>query len=101
MGKINSAADKPNQPVLKALPLDFVKYLEIVVVAVWDIIPWPENLIKKIEINKRVMEDIFEKKKQETDNNIITNNEYFKIFMSSIFLPIQINKKLLDKVDKA
>ena len=33
-GKINSAADNPNHPVLKAFPLDFVKYLEIVVVAV-------------------------------------------------------------------
>ena len=33
-GRINSAADNPNQPVLKALPLDLVKYLEIVVVAV-------------------------------------------------------------------
>ena len=37
----------------------------------------------------------------QSQNNIITNNEYFKIFMSSIFLPIQINKKLLDKVHKA
>ena len=33
-GKINSAEDKPNQPTLNALPLDFVKYLETVVVAV-------------------------------------------------------------------
>ena len=33
-GKINSAVERPNQPVLKAFPLDFVKYLEIVVVAV-------------------------------------------------------------------
>ena len=33
-GKINSADERPNQPVLKAFPLDFVKYLEIVVVAV-------------------------------------------------------------------
>ena len=32
--KINYAVERPNQPVLKALPLDFVKYLEIVVVAV-------------------------------------------------------------------
>ena len=33
-GRINSAVDSPNQPVLKAFPLDLVKYLEIVVVAV-------------------------------------------------------------------
>ena len=38
-GKINSADDKPNQIVLNAFPLDFVKYLETVVVAVCDIIP--------------------------------------------------------------
>ena len=45
---INSAVDNPNQPVLKAFPLDLVKYLEIVVVAVWDINPCPDSLIKKI-----------------------------------------------------
>ena len=33
-GNINSAVDNPNQPVLKAYPLDLEKYLEIVVVAV-------------------------------------------------------------------
>ena len=33
-GKINSAVERPNQHVLKAFPLDFIKYLEIVVVAV-------------------------------------------------------------------
>ena len=33
-GKINSADESPNQLVLKALPLDLLKYLEIVVVAV-------------------------------------------------------------------
>ena len=33
-GNINSALERPNQLVLKAFPLDFVKYLEIVVVAV-------------------------------------------------------------------
>ena len=62
---MNSAVERPNQPVLNALPLDFVKYLEIVVVAVWDIIPCPENLIKKIAMNKKVIDEIFEKKKQE------------------------------------
>jgi hypothetical protein len=33
-GKINSAKDKPNQVVLKALPLLFSKNLDIVVLAV-------------------------------------------------------------------
>ena len=60
---MNSAVERPNQHVLSALPLDFVKYLEIVVVAVCDIIPWPENLIKNIAINKKVIDETFEKKK--------------------------------------
>ena len=71
-GKINSALDKPNQQILNALPLDFVKYLETVVVAVWDIIPCPENLIKKIAINKKTIDEIFEKKKQESDKSNVT-----------------------------
>ena len=54
---------------LRAFPLDFVKYLEIVVVAVCDIIPWPENLIKKIAINKKVIDEIFEKKKHENERS--------------------------------
>ena len=62
MGKTNSAVERPNHPALRALPLDFVKYLAIVVVAVWDISPWPENLIKKTAINNNDMDDIFEKK---------------------------------------
>ena len=33
-GKINSAVERPNHPTLRALPLDIVKYLVIVVVAV-------------------------------------------------------------------
>ena len=84
-GKINSAEDNPNQPMLNALPLDFVKYLEIVVVAVWDIIPWPENLINNIAINKNDIDEILEKKKQEKASNKITNKANFEISMSSIF----------------
>ena len=38
-GIINSALERPNQIVLKALPLDFSKYLEMAVVAVCDINP--------------------------------------------------------------
>ena len=71
-GNMNSAVERPNQLVLKAFPLDFVKNLEIVVVAVWDIMPWPENLIKKIAINKKVIEEIFEKKKHEKDKRTVT-----------------------------
>ena len=100
-GRINSAEESPNHPALKALPLDFVKYLEIVVVAVWDIIPWPENLIKKIAINKKVIDEIFEKKKHEKDKSIVTKNANLNILTSSIFFPTQINKKLLSKVADA
>ena len=74
-GRINSAVDKPNHPVLRAFPLDLVKYLEIVVVAVWDIIPCPANLIKKIEINNKIKEEILEKKKHENDISKITDIE--------------------------
>ena len=100
-GKINSAVDRPNHPVLKALPLDFVKKREIVVVAVWDIIPWPENLIKKIAKNKKTTEEILEKKKHENDKRIVTSDANLKIFISSIFLPNQIRIKLLNKVADA
>ena len=44
----------------------------MVVVAVWDINPWPENLIKNTAINKKAMEDIIEKKKQEKDKSKVT-----------------------------
>ena len=71
-GKINSADERPNQPTLSALPRDLVKYLVIVVVAVWDINPWPENLIKNTAINKKAKDDTFEKKKQEKDRSKVT-----------------------------
>ena len=63
--------------------------------------PWPENLIKNIAINNNVIEDIFEKKKDENESNKITNNANLEIFISSIFLPTQINNKLLNKVADA
>ena len=87
--------------MLKAFPLDLVKYLEMVVVAVWDIMPWPENLIKKIAINNKGIEDIVEKKKHENANNKITKKENLVILISSIFFPNQINIKLLSKVAEA
>ena len=98
---MNSAVDNPNHPVLSALPLDLVKYLEIVVVAVWDIIPCPANLIRKIATNKNAIDDIFEKKKDEKDNNKITNSANFEMLISSIFFPTHIKRKLLNKVADA
>ena len=71
-GKINSANDKPSQVVLNARPLVFSKNLEIVVVAVWDISPWPDSLIKKIDKNKKATEEILENKKQEIANKAMT-----------------------------
>ena len=71
-GKINSANDKPSQVVLNARPQVFSKNLEIVVVAVVDISPWPDNLIKKIDKNKKATEEILENKKQEIANKAMT-----------------------------
>ena len=73
----------------------------MVVGAVCDIIPWPENLIKKIAKNNNPIDEIFEKMKHENDNNKITKKAYLEILMSSIFFPIHINKKLLNKVAEA
>ena len=98
---MNSAVERPNQQVLRALPLDFVKYLEMVVVAVWDIIPCPENLIKKIAINKKITEEIFEKKKQEKERSKVTKKANLNISISSIFFPTHISRKLLSKVADA
>ena len=47
------------------------------------------------------MDDILEKKKQENERSNITKNANLRIFMSSIFFPTQINKKLLSKVAEA
>ena len=98
---MNSAEDKPNQIMLNALPLDFVKYLEMVVEAVWDINPCPENLIKKIATNRKATEDVLEKKKEENDKSIVTKIANLSTFTSSIFFPIHIRSKLLNKVADA
>ena len=63
--------------------------------------PCPENLIKKIAIKKKVIEEIFEKKKHEKDKSIVTKNANLNILISSIFFPTQINKKLLNNVADA
>ena len=73
----------------------------MVVVAVWDIIPWPENLIKKIAINKKIIDEIFEKKKHENERSKVTKNANLKILISSIFFPTQISNKLLHNVADA
>ena len=57
--------------------------------------------MRKIEMNKKVIEEIFEKKKHEKDKSIVTKNANLKILISSIFFPTQINKKLLIKVADA
>ena len=98
---MNSAEDKPNQIMLNALPLDFVKYLEMVVEAVWDINPCPENLIKKIATNRKATEDVLEKKKEENDKSIVTKIANLSTFTSSIFFPIHIRSKLLNRVAEA
>ena len=98
---MNSAEDKPNQIMLNALPLDFVKYLEMVVDAVWDINPCPENLIKKIATNRKATDDVLEKKKEENDKSIVTKIANLSTFTSSIFFPIHIRSKLLNRVAEA
>ena len=98
---MNSAEDKPNQIMLNAFPLDFVKYLEIVVEAVWDINPCPENLIKKIATKRKATEDVLEKKKEENDKSIVTKIANLSTFTSSIFFPIHIRSKLLNRVADA
>ena len=47
--------------------------------------PWPENLIKKIAINKNDIDEILEKKKQENASNKITKKANFEMPISSIF----------------
>jgi len=100
-GSVNSAKDKPSHVVLNAFPLLLSKYLEIVVVAVWDIKPCPDNLIKKIEKKRKITEEILEKIKLDDASKIITKKENFRIFTSSIFFPIQTKIKLLNNVADA
>ena len=57
--------------------------------------------MRKIEMNKKVIEEIFEKKKHEKDKSNATKNANLNILISSIFFPTQINKKLLSKVADA
>ena len=70
--------------MLKALPLLLSKNLDIVVLAVWDISPCPESLIRKIEKNRKITDEILENKKQEIASNVIIYNANFKIFGLSL-----------------
>ena len=64
---------------------------------------WDIDLLKEIgrAMNNNPVDEIFEKKKDENDNNKITKKANLEISMSSIFFPTQINKKLLNKVAEA
>ena len=57
--------------------------------------------LREIAINKKVIEEVFEKKKHEKDRRIVTRKANLNILISSIFFPTQINKKLLSKVADA
>ena len=46
-------------------------------------------------------EEIFEKIKQDDASKIMTKDENFKIFTSSIFFPIQTSIRLLSRVAEA
>ena len=52
-------------------------------------------------MNNNDTDEIFEKKKEEKDSNKITNSANFDMFMSSIFFPTHIKRKLLNKVAEA
>ena len=52
-------------------------------------------------MNKKTIDEIFEKKKQEKANKRVTYKANLKMFMSSIFLPTQIKRKLLNNVAEA
>ena len=52
-------------------------------------------------MNKKTIDDIFEKKKQEKANRIITKYENLSILISSIFFPNQTKIMLLSKVADA
>ena len=57
--------------------------------------PWPENLINNIAINKNEIDEILEKKKQENASNRITKKENLEISISSIFFLPKLTKNYL------
>ena len=52
-------------------------------------------------MNKKVIDEIFEKKKHDKDRSSVTKKANLKILISSIFFPTQIKRKLLSKVAEA
>ena len=52
-------------------------------------------------MNKKTIDEIFEKKKQENDKSNVTQIANRKIFISSIFFPTHISSKLLHNVADA
>jgi hypothetical protein len=98
---MNSADERPNQVTLRALPRFRLKYLEMLVVAVCAIRPWPENLNKKIPTINKLTLLMKEKNIEEKNNKKITKNEKYINLKSSIFFPIQIKARLLNKVAMA
>ena len=52
-------------------------------------------------MNKKTIDEIFEKKKQENASSKITKKANLEISMSSIFFRTQINIKLLNRVAEA
>jgi hypothetical protein len=52
-------------------------------------------------MNKKKTDEIFEKKKHENERSIDTKKVNLKMFISSIFFPTQISRKLLNKVAEA
>ena len=52
-------------------------------------------------MNKKAIEEIFEKKKHDKERSKVTNNANLKLLISSIFFPTQIKRKLHNKVTEA
>ena len=52
-------------------------------------------------MNKKTIDEILEKKKQEKDRSKVTKKANIKIFISSMFFQTHINKKLFNKVAEA
>ena len=65
----------PKNTILKAFPLLFSKNLEIAVVDVCDIRPWPDILNKNNPTNKKIIPFINEKIKAEIAKKITTKSE--------------------------
>ena len=75
MGSKNSPNDIPSQVKLRAFPLLWSKYLDTAVVAVCAINPWPDNLKRKIPIDKKTIPSTNEKKRLAKKRSITTKIE--------------------------